>query len=282
MADTMATGLSESIRRMIPYRFRRLLKGGTETLSSTEILRIELKQLKDILRLEHGFIPPPPMELQTRVLGLYSPYFIESGWRTFEVFEKALAGVGCLIRRCETVLDFGCGCGRVLRAFHHMSPQAKLFGSDIDPEAIQWLNQNCQQWAHFSTNAASPPFAFSADSFDLIYSISVFTHLPEAMQISWLAELQRVAKSGSFVLATVHGEEQHSVLNASNRAEFIRTGFCYVEEKTPTTEGLPAFYQTTFHSRDYIRNVWSRYFEVVTIDPLAVDGHSDLIILKKR
>jgi ubiquinone/menaquinone biosynthesis C-methylase UbiE len=280
----MAAGLSESMRRMIPYRLRNLLRNGFKQplLSRENDVETEMRQLKDILRREHGFIPPPPKSLQVRVIGLYSPHFIESGWQTFDVFDRALARAGCAIRSCETVLDFGCGCGRVIRAFHQMSPRARLYGSDIDAEAIQWLSENYRQFAHFGVNAGLPPLGYGDNAFDLIYSISVFTHLPESMQLAWLEELRRVSKQGGFVLATVHGEEQYSMLNASNRVAFEEKGFCYVGEKVSTTPGLPSFYQTTFHSHEYIRRVWSQYFEVVNIESLMVDGHSDLVILKKR
>jgi ubiquinone/menaquinone biosynthesis C-methylase UbiE len=279
----MATGISESIRRIIPFRVRRLLRSGIVLRPShAEDFEIQLKQLQDILRHEHQFVPPPPKSLQVRVLGLYSPDFVESGWQTFQTFANALAKVGCYINSCENVLDFGCGCGRVIRAFHQMSPQSKLFGTDIDPEAIQWLRSNYPRFGIFSLNSELPPLPFGDDSFDLIYSISVFTHLPEKMQLEWLAELRRVSKPGGFILATTYDQNRYSVLNVANRTEFLKKGFCYVHEEVPTTDGLPAFYQTTFHSHDYIRRVWADFFEVVDIEPLAVDGHSDLVVLRRR
>ena len=272
------------MRRIIPYRLRNLLRNGLKRpfLSHKTDVEMELQQLKDILRSEHGFIPPPPKTLQVRVLGVYTPHFIESGWNTYDLFDRILAKAGCAIRSCETVLDFGCGCGRVIRAFHQLSPRAKLYGTDIDPEAIQWLSENYRQFAHFAVNGGLPPLGYGDNSFDLIYSISVFTHLPESMQLAWLEELKRVSRPGAFVLASVHGEKQFSMMNASNRAEFMQKGFCYVEEKVATTPGLPSFYQTTFHSHEYIRRVWGQYFEVAGIESLVVDGHSDLVVLKKR
>jgi len=266
---------------MVPYRLRQFLRNRHPRLSQADDHEVELRQLKDILRREHGFVPAPPKALQVRVLGLYSPHFIESGWQTFQVFQQHLARVGCAIESCGTVFDFGCGCGRVIRAFHQMSPQAKLYGTDIDPEAIEWLNENYQKFGTFSRNPDLPPLSFGNDAFDLIYSISVFTHLPEKMQLAWLEDLRRVTKPGGFILATTFDQSRHLVLNPSNRAEFADKGFCYIHENVSTTDGLPAFYQTAFHSHDYIRRVWGEFFEVVAIEPHAVDGHSDLVILKK-
>jgi hypothetical protein len=102
------------------------------------------------------------------------------------------------------------------------------------------------------------------------------------MQAAWLAELHRVAKRGCLLLLTVYNKEQHRVLNASNRAKLATNGFCYIEEAVSTTEGLPAFYQTAFHSHEYIRRVWGEYFEVLQIEPQALESHSDLVLLRKK
>jgi cyclopropane fatty-acyl-phospholipid synthase-like methyltransferase len=237
--------------------------------------------MRDILTLERGFIAPPPKMLQERVLGLYSPDFVASGWHTFSIFEQALAGVGRDIRSAQTILDFGCGCGRVVRACSQLLPEARIFGTDIDAEAIQWLTENYQRFGKFSVNGPLPPLDFDSGWFDLIYGISVFTHLPEEMQNAWLAELNRISRPGGMVLLTIYAEQQYSLLNASNRAEFLEKGFFYVREKVPTTPGLPDFYQTSFHSHEYIRRVWSEYFEIIDIQSRVMHGHSDLVVLRR-
>jgi SAM-dependent methyltransferase len=279
----MSQGFSEALRRAIPYRIRRSIRALRSGRSSPGLSDAEVQavQLSDILRREHGVIPAPPKKLQQRVIGLYSPDFIESGWQAFHAFENALAGAGRAIHSFENVLDFGCGCGRVVRAFHQMSPQAKLFGTDIDGESMDWLNRNYRRFGQFSQNGHLPPFAFEKDFFDLVYCVSVFTHLPETMQNAWLAELRRVCKPGAMLLVSIYGQQRHTALNASNRSEFQNSGFCYVEENVSTTEGLPVFYQTAFQSHEYVRRQWGQFFEVVDILPLAVDLHSDMVILKK-
>jgi len=275
--------LSESIRRKIPFKLRRLFRSVTTPASPSDSdLEIELKQIKDILRREHGFVAAPPKKLQIRVIGLYSPHFIESGYRTFGTFEQTLAAAGLEIRSCDTVLDFGCGCGRLTRAFHQSMPTSKMFGTEIDAEAIQWLNENYSQFGTFTVNGSLPPLPHENERFDLIYGVSVFTHLPETMQIAWLAELYRVAKRGCVLLLTIYNEERHRLLNASNRAKLAANGFCYIEESVPTTEGLPAFYQTAFHSHEYIRRVWGEHFEVLNIVPQALESHSDLVLLRRK
>jgi hypothetical protein len=49
-----------------------MFRSFTTTSSPFESdLEIEVKQIKDILRREHGFVAAPPKKLQIRVIGLY-------------------------------------------------------------------------------------------------------------------------------------------------------------------------------------------------------------------
>lgn len=86
------------------------------------------------------------------------------------------------------VHDFGCGCGRVLTFFRD-SLHASLYGKNIDDQAIAWCKENLAEFASFTVNSEWPPLTFEDSFFDLIFSVSVFTHLPETLQTAWLAEL---------------------------------------------------------------------------------------------
>jgi len=88
-------GLSDSIRREIPFKLRRLFRSFTTPSSSSDSdVEIEVRQIKDTLKREYGFVAATPKKLQIRVIGLYSPHFIESGYRTFGIFEQTLATEG--------------------------------------------------------------------------------------------------------------------------------------------------------------------------------------------
>src|SRR5438046_2874585 len=67
---------------------------------------------------------------------------------------------------------------------------------------------------------AAPPLAFANATFDLAYALSVFTHLPEAMQHDWMDELRRVVRPGGYLLLTTHGERYLERLDAGERRQF--------------------------------------------------------------
>lgn len=178
------------------------------------------------------------------------------------------------------VLDFGCGCGRVARCVRVLSEDLDLIGSDIDPEAIAWGHNNLATIGRFIMNPHLPPLPFPDRSFDLVYSVSVFTHLPEDMQFAWLAELARVSRPGGYQVHSIHGEELADRLSEANRRRLRQKGFAYVTGSG--THGLPAFYQTAFHTDDYIRSRWSAHFDVVSIHSRGMAGDQNLVVLRRR
>ena len=179
------------------------------------------------------------------------------------------------------ILDFGCGCGRVA-LFLHKSLAGALYGTDIDQEAIAWCTNHLSDLASFSSNLPLPPLKFDNSYFDLVYSISIFTHLPEDMQMSWLKELSRVTKIGGYALITVHGKYMFPAYRLSEHelSKFKESGFYYSE--AGETEGLPSFYGSTIHSDKYIKSKWSKFFEIREIVRGGANGHQDVVICRRR
>jgi 2-polyprenyl-3-methyl-5-hydroxy-6-metoxy-1,4-benzoquinol methylase len=54
----------------------------------------------------------------------------------------------------QSILDWGCGVGRVTRHLPNYFPGAKITGGDVNPSCIQWLQNNIQgiEWIQTSTN----------------------------------------------------------------------------------------------------------------------------------
>jgi SAM-dependent methyltransferase len=273
--------LGNLLRRIVPYPLRKLRIRLMSRADPLADVRTELQQIRELLAYEAHVPLPPPRHLQVRVVGSYAPDFVASGYRTCAVMEDAVASAGASLRDFASVYDFGCGCGRVTRAFRGLHPSARLRGSDIDPEAIDWLKEHCPGVAEFSVNSPAPPTPHEDGSFDFIYGISVFTHLPEGTQFQWLAELRRVAKPGGILFLTTHGERHHRRLDPFALGTLRKHGFYYAKSRYVTTEGLPQFYQTAYHAHDYIHREWGRYFDVVEIRDGALDGQ-DTVVLKAR
>jgi SAM-dependent methyltransferase len=196
------------------------------------------------------------------------------------------AASGAPLDSLSAVLDWGVGCGRVAR---HLAPmlEDRFFGCDIDSDNTSWCQRNLP--GSYAVSALSPPLPYGGAAFDLVYGISVFTHLRRNWEENWLRELHRVIKPGGWLLATVHGQTaidfaQLSRFDYSGLARRVqREGLVVTSENSQLTGFVehPEEYVNVFHSHDHIRREWGRHFEIVDILPGYIFTH-DLIIARRR
>ena len=268
----------------LPIHSRAVVRRQQEHLDSLENeladANLRIGQLSHLVK-ETGGLLPPPMKLQKRVLCRFFDRFFENGAETVIAFDRILAPTGRLLKSFDSILDFGVGCGRIARPLRsYIGSGAKLYGTDIDIEAIDWCRQNYGEIAVFESNDLWPPLKHPDNSFDLVYGMSVFTHLPEEMQFKWLAELNRILKPDGYLILTTHGEAYYSHLSDQRRAELDTKGFIHFNNGL--TPGLPDFYQTTFHTPDYIRRRWTDHLQVISIEPRGILGRQDAILCQKK
>ncbi len=158
-------------------------------------------------------------------------------------------------------------------------PDARFHGTDVDQEAVGWCRAHLAG-GEFGTNAALPPLPYAADSFDIVYSVSVFTHLSEPMQDSWLEELHRILRPGGLLIITVHGGNAARRLSTDDRERLLTSGFLH--KTSGKLAGLvPEWYHTTWHSREYIVQKLSGLFDKVQYVEVG-DGMQDCIVALRR
>jgi len=166
-------------------------------------------------------LPVPPPELIFLVSGQYKAgAFLEDGKRAFASLVGILKKNSIDISVCDAVLDFGCGCGRVARYLCGIK-KTGVYGADYNPSLIQWCQQNLRHGS-FEQNNLAPPLSFPSSRFDLVYVLSVFTHLPESLQQAWMTEFGRIVRPGGHLLFTVHGDAYFGLLDAGERNLFRR------------------------------------------------------------
>jgi SAM-dependent methyltransferase len=161
----------------------------------------------------------------------------------------------------KRVLDFGCGAGRVLR---HFLPEAErgseFWGSEIDAASVEWLDHNLSPPFKAVLHAERPPLPVEDGHFDLIYAISVFTHITFEWS-AWLLELHRLLAEGGLLLATFLGEGTEAYLREPWDED--RIGMNVANCGAGWDEGGPL----TFISPWWLREHWGRAFEVLRLEP---------------
>jgi SAM-dependent methyltransferase len=224
-------------------------------------------------------VPVPPAMLRFRVSESISvDEFLRVGEGCAGLIREHAAEMGIDLARADRVLDFGCGCGRTIRWFLD-ADGPEWHGADVDREAVEWCAQHLSR-GHFLATPPVPPLPYTDDHFDFVYCLSVFTHLDERMQDLWLAELRRVLRPGGVLLYTVYGTAGIATLDAEDRRTLAIRGF--VHKRSQKLKGLvPDWYQTSWHSREYIVERLSVGFEDIRYR-VVPDGLQDVVIARKK
>src|SRR4051794_17031812 len=158
-----------------------------------------------------GEIPLPPEEMR-RLVGPTDPAMFDNptGKRIFGGTEPELY---------ESILDFGCGCGRVARMLLQQSePPQRYVGVDIHAGMIAWDNEHLAplhprfSFRHHDVFAAglnpgpdkplTRPLPVEDESVTMAVAISVFTHLLEEQAVHYLHEIRRTLRPDGIVIAT--------------------------------------------------------------------------------
>lgn len=231
----------------------------------------------------------PPEDLVFRVMGNKdgpNPIrFLSSGREVAQSFVRALDQVDRRLRDFEQILDFGAGCGRVLRWLLPKAPKSTWGACDIDEPAIEWVGENLPVASAIATQPL-PALPFDDGQFDLVLGYSIFTHLPGDYQDAWLEELARVTRPGGTLLLTVHGSVAYEDAAAASPAHaqymeaFNTEGFVYVSNDY-WKDHFPAYYQTAYHHPSYVRRHWSQWLEVDAVLELGAYPNHDVVVARK-
>lgn len=182
------------------------------------------------------------------------------------------------------LLDFGCGCGRLLAGLPFLLENTEIHGCDVDSEAVSYCAENIPR-VIAAPNQFEPPSRYSPEMFDAIFAYSVFTHLNRDLQAAWLAELARILAKGGILILTLHGEYAAAV--HGDRAFRTRLACDGIIDDLPDTAldaVLPkGVYRAVLQTEAWTRAVLSRVPGLALLDyvPRGASGYQDLVILEK-
>ncbi len=165
-------------------------------------------------------LPLPPARLRVAVDGRSgdADKFMLVGDQSARRVRESVGSVGIDLADLGSILDFGCGCGRVTRYWAQLDGP-EIHGCDVNPELVAWCSQNLPFMRAVRTEV-EPPTSYESDSFDLVYALSVLTHLPEALQLPWMSEFRRILRPGGVLVFTTLGESAKARASRQDRADF--------------------------------------------------------------
>ena len=195
---------------------------------------------------EHpGFLPPPSAAMHDA----YGSVSFRSYWEGGQRGARALAKLILSHQpKPERILEWGCGPARILGHLPGMLlDSTQFFGTDYNKESISWCRRAIGNIT-FSENQLSPPLSFVEKHFDVIYAVSVLTHLSVSQQDAWINELRRVLPPNGCLIVTTHGEQSAKLLLPHEYARFRDEG---VVVRSGVEEGKRCF--LSYHNPSYAR-----------------------------
>jgi len=226
--------------------------------------------------------PLPPMELLTRIGRTPEgddetrEFFERSGRARKRAIVDALPAGYSFEGR--TVLDFGCGAGRVLRHFLQEASSADFMGCDLHAPTIEWLSQNLAPPMRFFVNDTRP-MPLPDASVDLVYALSVFTHITHDWS-DWLLELHRLLKPDGLLLATFMGSStwERAAQRPLDPDELGMAVLGLHRELTDTSGPV------VLHSPWWLEEHWGRAFEILSIQSngFLVPGKGHGVVLARK
>jgi SAM-dependent methyltransferase len=205
-----------------------------------------------------NFAVPPPDLAFDAYNHVDWPEYYEGGLKHAQVFADII--------RVELptgplrILEWGCGPGRIIRHLPELlgDREPRLTGADYNPRSIGWC-QAALPGMDFVTNQLNPPLPFADGAFDAAYNFSVFTHLSEAVQKAWAAELLRVLRPGGLLICTTHGGAYRYLLTGKDEQARFDAG--QVVTQDGYAEGKKWYF--AIHPHPFVRDVLLGAFEDV-------------------
>jgi SAM-dependent methyltransferase len=201
-----------------------------------------------------------------------------------DILERSVTEAGRSWDSLEAVMEVGCGYGRIVRELVKRLPPSRIFVSDVIDGGARFTA------AEFGVQKV-PPIERGGDlksKFDLIYLLSVYTHLRRDMVVSNLSGVAAALKPGGVAVITIHGQgsaetaeryEQYWLDKTCLLQALARDGYYY--------ERYPYYYDEyglTWFTRDAFEKLVSETapeLSLVAYHAMDVDAHQDIFVYRK-
>ncbi len=202
-----------------------------------------------------------------------------------DILQKSYAEAGRDWTSLEAALEIGCGYGRIVRELKSRMPASRIFVSDVIDEGASFT---AAEFGAHKVPIVERAGAQLGEKFDLVYLLSVYTHLRYEMVVANLREVARVLKPNGVAVFTIHGQgsaetaeryDQYWLDKSRVLEALARSGFYY--EKYPY---YYADYGLTWFTRSAFEKLVAETtpeLALVSCHEMAVDSHQDVFVYRK-
>lgn len=202
------------------------------------------------------------------------------------ILARALTEAGRSWGDVGACLEVGCGYGRIVRELRRELPSDAIAVCDVIDEGARFTAAEFGVRKVPLVEAMGPAFD---RTFDLVYLLSVYTHLDRPLIEANLVKVAALLKPGGVLVFSTHGKQSAEMAEIYDQywldkgrlnAVLDRDGFFY--ERYPY---YYAEYGLTWIVADEVKRLVATAvadLECVAHHPLAVDGHQDVFVYRKR
>ena len=130
--------------------------------------------------------------------------YLADGWRTLAELTLLLERAGRTLTGCAQVLEFASGHGRFTRHLVKALGAGRVTVSDVVPGAVAFSTRHFGVQGFVST--AEPAALRWPGRYELVFVLSLFSHLPRATWGAWLRRLWEAVAPGGALVFTTHGD----------------------------------------------------------------------------
>lgn len=203
--------------------------------------------------------------------------YLADGWRTLSELMLLLEAVDQPLLRTPTVLEFASGHGRFTRHLMKALGPERVVVSDVVPGAVAFSR------ATFGVNgflsASVPEDVRWPRQYELVFVLSLFSHLPRSTWARWLKALYGAVAPGGLLVFSTHG------LKAARFDNVVLDDDGFFFAASSESNAIDAQeYGTTFTAPEFVRACIA---ETVGVDRLVHEApvhfwnHQDAYVLRK-
>lgn len=172
--------------------------------------------------------------------------YLADGWRSLAELQRIMEAIDLKLSTCTSFLEFASGFGRFTRHLATVLPRGSLYVSDVVPGSVTFAREQFGVEGFYSTT--DPAALNPGKQFQIIFVLSLFSHLPRATWGAWLERLYQLLAPGGTLIFSTHGEKCARLQKVSMPAD----GFAFF----PSSEShaLPGHeYGVSFTSESFVR-----------------------------
>lgn len=192
------------------------------------------------------------------------------------------------------VLDLGGATGRFARHVALGDEASRVTVAELSFDHVLWCDRHFTPRMRAVKISHHGHLPFADGSMTLCTALSVFTHIDE-FESTWLAEIDRVLAVDGYAFVTIHCEHTWAVLDRQPwLLEVLRKDPTfpaeYHAEAAMPAERLVYNYMpgtkyhccNTFVHTDYVRRSWSKWLDIVAIEPNAHHRFQTVVVMRKK